>query len=67
MAKNNNKRIVSKVNYGGFEYKMSKEMANEYLKNRKGSDKNKHPQEFLCNLVNTAFGIKGSCTRVVIA
>ena len=57
--------MIKKLN--GFEYKMSKEMANEYLKNRKGPEKNKRPQEFLCNLVNTEFGIRGNCIRVVIA
>lgn len=57
--------MIKKLN--GFEYKMSKEMANEYLKNRKGPEKNKRPQEFLCNLVNTEFGIIGNCIRVVIA
>lgn len=57
--------MIKKLN--GFEYKMSREMANEYLKNRKGPEKNKRPQEFLCNLVNTEFGIRGNCIRVVIA
>ena len=47
-------------------YKMSKEMVNFYLKNRNGEDKKKHPQEFLCKIVNEEFGIKGVCTKVII-
>ena len=63
MAKNKKKIVVS--NKGDFEYKMTKEMADAYLKGRKGTDKNKHPQEYLCNVVNSEFGIKGTCTRVL--
>ena len=62
MAKNK-KVIVNQK--GNFEYKMSKEMANAYLKDRKGTDKNKHPQDYLCQVVNNEFGIKGNCTRVL--
>lgn len=50
----------------GIEYKMSKEMANFYLKNRKGEDKKKRPQEYLCKVVDEEFGIKGNCTKVII-
>ena len=63
MAKNNKKATINQK--GTVEYKMTKEMANNYLKERKGPDKNKHPQEYLCDLVNAEFGIKGVCTRVV--
>ena len=63
MAKNKKKVVVN--NKGGFEYKMTKNMADMYLKERKGLDKNKHPQEYLCDIVNSEFGIKGTCTRVV--
>ena len=62
MAKN--KKVIANQ-IGGFEYKMTKEMADAYLKGRKGTDKNKHPQEYLCQLVNNEFGIKGTCTRVL--
>jgi hypothetical protein len=50
---------------GDIEYKMTKEMADTYLKARKGDDRKKHPQEYLCDLVNAEFGIKGHCTRVL--
>lgn len=63
MAKNKKKVVVSQE--GGFEYKMLKEMADAYLKNRKGTDKNKHPQDYLCQVVNSEFGIKGNCTKVL--
>ena len=62
MAKNK-KIIVDQI--GDFEYKMTKEMADAYLKDRKGTDKNKHPQDYLCQVVNNEFGIKGTCTRVL--
>ena len=64
MAKNKVKAVES-VN-GDFEYKMSKEMADMYLKSRKGEDKNKHPQEYLRHIVDTQFGIKGICSRVIV-
>lgn len=61
MAKNN----IKTHQKGDFEYKMTKEMADSILKSRKGADKNKHPQEALCQYVNEEFGIKGNCTRVL--
>lgn len=61
MAKNKNKIVHGCF----FEYKMTQDMANAYLKLRKGEDKKKHPQEFLCQVVNNEFGIKGTCTKVL--
>ena len=63
MIKNKKKVVVSQK--GNFEYKMTKEMANAYLNTRKGEEKKKHPQEYLCQIVNNEFGIKGTCTRVL--
>lgn len=63
MIKNKKKVVVSQK--GNFEYKMTKEMANAYLNARKGEEKKKHPQEYLCQIVNDNFGIKGTCTRVL--
>ena len=63
MIKNKKKVIVNQK--GNFEYKMTKEMANAYLNARKGEEKKKHPQEYLCQIVNNEFGIKGNCTRVL--
>lgn len=51
-------------NYGNIEYRMSKEMAHEILKTRKGNDQKMHPQKYLCKYVNEVLGIKGNCTLV---
>jgi hypothetical protein len=45
------------------EYKMSKAMAEDILKTMGG--KAGSPQHTLCNYVNTYFGIKGYCVKVV--
>lgn len=43
------------------EYKMSKFMAKDIIE----ADKTKrHPQEVLCEYVNTQLGLKGFCVRV---
>ena len=48
------------------EYKMSKTLANNLLKNRKdNAEKKMRPQEFLCRYVNTQMCLKGVCTRVI--
>ena len=63
MAKN--KREVNSNDIGNIKYKMSKELADSLLKSRKGADKNKHPQDYLCALVNEQFGAKGNCIEVL--
>ena len=63
MVKNKKNVVLSQK--GNFEYKMSKEMANVYLNTRKGEEKKKHPQEYLCQVVNNEFGIKDTCTKVL--
>lgn len=60
------KKIVNEKGYKNIEYKMTKDMADAYLKGRRGEAKNKHPQEYLCDVVNKEFGIKGNCTKVLI-
>ena len=60
-----NKHYGDTINRGSFEYKMTKEMADAYLKARKGDDKKKRPQEYLCQVVNSNFGVKGTCTKVL--
>lgn len=54
------------TNNCNFKYKMSKAMADAYLKSRSGDEKNKHPQEYLCMVVNSEFGVKGNCIQVII-
>ena len=65
MAKNK-KPTVSTINRGYFKYKMTKEMANAYLNARKGEEKKKHPNDYLRELVDIDFGIKGVCSRVIV-
>ena len=60
-----NKGFSKTLNNGSYEYKMTKEMANAYLSSRKGDDKKKHPQEYLCQVVNDEFGVKGKCVKVL--
>ena len=48
-----------------FEYKMSGQLVQTYLKMRKGKDKTADPQEYLCKIVNEEYGIKGTISRVV--
>lgn len=49
---------------GYIEYKMPKIIADQYLKlarNKVGD-----VQKYLCNIVNTEFGLKGYCLKVII-
>ena len=48
---------------GTIEYKMSKSMADEIIKAAKSK---KHPQEILCNYVNSELGLKGFCVKVLV-
>jgi hypothetical protein len=45
---------------------MSEGMAKAYLDSRKGEDKKKHPGDYLREVVDSDFGIKGRCSRVII-
>lgn len=58
------KSVWSKPYYGGIEYEMPKAMAKELLKTRKGAEQNLPVNEFLRNVVNMEFGIKGYCVKV---
>lgn len=49
-----------------FEYNMTKEMAMELLKNRKGDEKKKDNQEYLVKVVNEQFGLRLPVTNVFI-
>ena len=48
------------------EYSMTKTMATEILKNRKGDDRKMNPQDYLCKYVNEQMGLMYKCTRVTI-
>ena len=58
------KSVWTKPWYGPIEYEMPKEMAKILLAERKGTDRNMHPQEYLKKVVNEDFGIKGNCVKV---
>ena len=49
------------------EYVMSKTMANELLKNRKGEERKMHPQKYLAQYVTEQFGLMYPCIRVTYA
>lgn len=52
-------------NKAGFiEYKMSKEMAEGFLADRKNKIPNVN--EYLCKIVNEQFGLKGYCINVLL-
>lgn len=59
------KNINRENTNGFFEYKMSVEMMQNYLKMRKGKDKSADPQEYLCKIINEEFGVKGKCIKVL--
>ena len=67
VKENESKSVWSKPYYGEIEYEMSKLMAKELLNERKGADRNIHPQVYLCKVVNESFGLKGNCTRVILS
>lgn len=60
------KSVWTKPFYRPVEYEMSQEMAKVLLAERKGMDKNMHPQEYLKKVVNEDFGILGNCVKVTI-
>ena len=45
------------------EFRMSKTCADDILRD---ADKTKSKQENLCNFVNTQYGLKGYCVRVLV-
>lgn len=49
---------------GYVEYTMAKTLAQELLKNRKGEEKKMRPNDYLCKVVNTEFGLKGCCSLI---
>lgn len=54
-----------KIMNGTIEYKMPIEMAEMYLKTAKGEFAKKHPKEYLIQVVNEEFGVKGTCINVI--
>ena len=59
-----NYNIPADVYAEPIEYKMSKQMADGIIKDAKGKG---NPQVLLCDFVNTQFGLKGYCVRVIVS
>jgi hypothetical protein len=49
---------------GYIEYEMPKQVAENYLKDRKGPEARMDPQKYLCKIVNEHYGLKGYCIKV---
>ena len=63
------KKNVKKENrtFNSFQYLMSKDMADAYLKARKGEEEKKmNPQAYLVKVVNDEFNLLRKCTQVNI-
>ena len=60
------KSVWSNPFYCPIEYEMPKAMAKMLLAERKGTDRNLHPQVYLRKVVNEDFGIKGNCVKVTL-
>lgn len=58
--------VMPKENQYGpyFEYNMSKAMASDLLTNRIGEDKKMRPHDYLVKVVNSEFGVMGTCIKV---
>lgn len=47
-----------------YEYSMSKEAIADTLRDRKGPDAKKNPQQYLCEFVTEQCGLLGTCVKV---
>lgn len=56
---------MSKVN-DGLEYRMSKKLFDAILGKRSEGEKKKNARDFVVDVVNREFGLKGTVTRVSI-
>lgn len=56
---------VMAVEGRAYEYKMSAECAKAILKDRKGNDAKKNPQQYLCEYVTEQYGLLGTCVKVL--
>jgi hypothetical protein len=63
--KKKNAKVVKTRNFDSFEYLMSKELANAYLKNRKTEEeRTMNPTAYLVKVVNDEFRLFRKCTKV---
>ena len=56
---------IMNVEGRAYEYKMSAECARNILKDRKGNDAKKNPQQYLCEYVTEQYGLLGTCVKVL--
>lgn len=61
----NTKRTNLNQYLDAIEYKMPDKMAREILKERTGNEFKMNPQDYLCQVVNELFGLKGHCVKVI--
>ncbi len=50
----------------GIEYQMSKEMFNAFLAERSESEKKLNPYQYVMDIINKDFGLKGKVTHIFI-
>lgn len=55
-----------KNNSRGMEYKMTKKMFNHFLEGRSEEEAKQNPYNYVMDLVNREFGIKGTVKRILI-
>lgn len=48
------------------EYQMSKDMFDALVKTKKGKDAKKNNWQYVTDIVNAEYGLKGHCVRVVV-
>ena len=55
-----------KIKPDTFTYRMPKAMADAYLKSRTAEEKKMNQGDYLKEIVNTQFALKGTCTKVYV-
>lgn len=65
MSGKGNKKFSETINRGYFEYKMTKDMIQNLLKEKRKKNIKGTDQEYLCNYINEQFGVKGECVKVI--
>lgn len=50
----------------GYTYKMPVGLAKTLLKKRQGDETKMSNQKYLCYVVNTEFGLRGNCEKVIV-
>lgn len=56
--------FIMKIKPDTFTYRMPKAMADAYLKSRTAEEKKMNQGDYLKEIINTQFALKGTCTKV---